>query len=108
MFYSCWNNVLSKTHQLPFTLLEKLFKCYLSWSQGSVKSKPCRFFRRCPFSPLPAAAFLASLKLALHHFDRCGTRQTPFCLVFFYFASYDEPQHPLKSCISTVQHRVKF
>lgn len=74
--------MLSKTHQLPFTLLEKLFKCYLSWSQGSVKSKPCRFFWRCPFSPLPAAAFLTSLKLALHHFDRCGTRQTPFCLVF--------------------------
>lgn len=39
---------LSKTHQRPFTLLEKLFKSYLSWSQGSVKSKPCRLSRRCP------------------------------------------------------------
>lgn len=35
--------------ELPFTLLEKLFKsCYLSWSQGSVKLKPCRSSRRCP------------------------------------------------------------
>lgn len=53
--------VISYKH--PFTLLLKLFRSYLCWSQGSVKSKPCRFTWRPSRSvharPLPSSALLS-------------------------------------------------
>lgn len=88
-----WNDVLSRTHQLPFTLLEKLFQALplLVTGLGQIKAMP--LLSALSFSPLPAAAFFTSLNLALLHFDRRGTCE----ILFFFFYSYDEPQHPLKA-----------
>lgn len=78
--------VLSRTHQHPFTLLEKLFMSYLSWSQGSVKSKPCRSSQHCPAlcaRPRPSSALWVSTCSSL---------------------SLIEPQLVRVYCVQTVPH----
>lgn len=56
--------VLSRIHQRPFTQLDKLCRSYLSWSQGSDKSKPCHcLFLHCPVvhaGPQPSSALRIS------------------------------------------------
>lgn len=85
--------VLSRTHQHPFTLLEKLLMSYLSWSQGSVISKPCRSSGHCPALQGPALAFLSTFESHSAPFDRPGTCWTPPFI--FPSLALIEPQHTL-------------
>lgn len=81
--------------ELPFTLLEKLFKsCYLSWSQGSVKLKPCRSSRRCPVIRSPSSALFRVSSC----FVSTGVELFQNPLLFLSFSS--EPQHALAKAAS--------
>lgn len=87
-----------KLTNAPLLCLKKkkafqLFKSYLSWSQGSVKSKPCRLSRRCPAvhaKPRPSSALRVSPLHLLTDVELVG----PLFFFFFFFSLY-EPQHAL-------------